>query len=264
MTILGHLWIKDETNHLSELLLRTGWLFLSQKWLLTFVFFSRPNSSVGLRGAGPRRVPSSFCTCLKMLRATLSWRYGNTFLVLSLWISRKREVFNFLLLRDIFVPLWFSRVFWTGLFPGPGCGLSGHRTHPGQQGPQDEETHVSRSRPHQPLHELSLPHRDDPDRKGADRPQTRGGDRPEEKGTSAWASRRAASHRCCTDDHLGHLWMNHENKPLNLSSTPALWTGAVSARVATNAAFAPQVSQKKLKKQKLMAREWIWIKVNTC
>lgn len=142
------------------------------------------------------------------------------------------------------------------MFSGPGCGLSGHRTHPGQQGPQDEEAHVSRSRPHQPLHELSLPHRDDPDRKGADRPQTRGGDRPEEKGTwTSGASRQAVSHRCCTDDHLGHLWMKHENNPLRLSSTSAPLTGAVSARVATNAEFAPQVSQKKLKKQKLMARE---------
>lgn len=60
---------------------------------------------------------------------------------------------------------------------------------------------------------------------------------------------------CCTDDHLGHLWMNHENKPLNLSGAPAPLTGAAPARVATNAEFAPQVSQKKLKKQKLMARE---------
>lgn len=49
--------------------------------------------------------------------------------------------------------------------------------------------------------------------------------------------------------------MNHENKPLNLSGAPARLTGAAPARVATNAEFAPQVSQKKLKKQKLMARE---------
>lgn len=66
---------------------------------------------------------------------------------------------------------------------GSGCGLSGHRAHSGQQGPQNEEAHLPCPRPHQPLHELSLPHRDDPDREGADRPQTRGGGRSEEKGT---------------------------------------------------------------------------------
>lgn len=72
--------------------------------------------------------------------------------------------------------------------------------------------------------------------------------------------------RCCTDDHLGHLWMNHENKLLKLSSTSVYISliSAVSTIVVINAEFAPQVSQKKLKKQKLMAREWISIKVNTC
>lgn len=49
--------------------------------------------------------------------------------------------------------------------------------------------------------------------------------------------------------------MNHENKLLNLSSTSALFISGVFASVAINAEFAPQVSQKKLKKQKLMARE---------
>lgn len=38
MTILGHLWIKDETTNLSEHLLRTDWLLLTQKWLLTSRF----------------------------------------------------------------------------------------------------------------------------------------------------------------------------------------------------------------------------------
>ena len=65
---------------------------------------------------------------------------------------------------------------------GSGCGLFGHRAHPSQQGAQDEEAHVPRPRPHQPVHELAVPHRDDPDREGADRPQTRGGSGPEEKG----------------------------------------------------------------------------------
>lgn len=71
---------------------------------------------------------------------------------------------------------------------------------------------------------------------------------------------------CCTDDHLGHLWMNHENKLLNLSSTSVYvsLTSGVSTIVVIKSEFSLQVSQKKLKKQKLMAREWIWIKVNTC
>lgn len=71
---------------------------------------------------------------------------------------------------------------------------------------------------------------------------------------------------CCTDDHLGHLWMNHENKLLSLSSTCVYvsFISGISTTVVINAEFPLQVSQKKLKKQKLMAREWIWIKVNTC
>lgn len=72
--------------------------------------------------------------------------------------------------------------FTQSVVSGSGRGLSGHRTHPGQQGPQDEETHIPRPWPHQPLHELTVPHRDDPHREGADRPQARGGGGPEEKG----------------------------------------------------------------------------------
>lgn len=62
---------------------------------------------------------------------------------------------------------------------------------------------------------------------------------------------------CCTDDHLGHLWMNHENKLLNLSSTfvSVSLTSGVSTIVVIKSEFSLQVSQKKLKKQKLMARE---------
>lgn len=71
------------------------------------------------------------------------------------------------------------------VFTGSRCGLSCHRAHPGQQGPQDEEAHLPRPRPHQPLHELSLPHWDDPHWEGADRPQTRRGGCPEEKGMKA-------------------------------------------------------------------------------
>lgn len=67
--------------------------------LNAFVFFLlRPNSSAGLRDAGPRRVQSSFCTCLKMLRAMLSWRYGHKYLILRLWIFSKQEVSNFVLM----------------------------------------------------------------------------------------------------------------------------------------------------------------------
>lgn len=71
------------------------------------------------------------------------------------------------------------------MFSGSGCGLSGHRAHPGQQSPQDEETHISRPRSHQPIHELAVPHRNDPDREGADRPQTRRGGVSEEEGRPA-------------------------------------------------------------------------------
>lgn len=67
---------------------------------------------------------------------------------------------------------------------GSGRGLSGHRAHSSQQGAQDEETHLPRPWAHQPLHELPLSHRDDPDREGADRPQTRGGGCAEEEGSS--------------------------------------------------------------------------------
>lgn len=69
--------------------------------LNAFVFFLlRPNSSAGLRGVGPRRVQSSFCTCLKMLRAMPSWRYGHKFLLLRLWIFSKREVSTYFVLMD--------------------------------------------------------------------------------------------------------------------------------------------------------------------
>lgn len=71
------------------------------------------------------------------------------------------------------------------LWTGSRCGFPCHRAHPGQQGPQDEETHLPRPRSHQPLHELSLPHRDDPHWEGADCPQTRRGGCSEEKGTVA-------------------------------------------------------------------------------
>lgn len=40
MTILGHLWIKDETNYLSELLLRTADSSAHTEECLTFVFSS--------------------------------------------------------------------------------------------------------------------------------------------------------------------------------------------------------------------------------
>lgn len=58
-------------------------LLLTQKWLFTLVFVPlRPNSLAGLRDVGPRRVPSSFYTCLKMLRATLSWRYDKVLILI--------------------------------------------------------------------------------------------------------------------------------------------------------------------------------------
>lgn len=84
MTILGHLWIKDETTNLSEHLLRRDWICLTQKWLVTSCssFSLRPSNLAGLRDVGPRRVQNSFFTCLKMLRAMLSWRYGNKCLIL--------------------------------------------------------------------------------------------------------------------------------------------------------------------------------------
>lgn len=122
------------------------------------------------------------------------------------------------------------------LVSGSGCGLSGYWAHPGEQGPQDEEAHVPCPRTHQPLHELPLPHRDDPDREGADRPQTRGGGGSEEEGEEQQEEEEEVeeaggasdpitpsasfSSWCCTDDHLGHLWMNHENKLWILSSSP--------------------------------------------
>lgn len=51
--------------------------------------------------------------------------------------------------------------------------------------------------------------------------------------------------------------MNHENKLLNLSSTfvSVSLTSGVSTIVVIKSEFSLQVSQKKLKKQKLMARE---------
>jgi len=65
---------------------------------------------------------------------------------------------------------------------GSGRGLPGHRAHPGEQGSQDAPAYVPRPRPHQPVHELAVPHRDDPHREGADRAQARGGSDAEEKG----------------------------------------------------------------------------------
>ena len=65
---------------------------------------------------------------------------------------------------------------------GSGRGLPGHRAHPGEQGSQDEAAYLQGPRPYQPLHELPVPHRDDPHGEGTDRPQARGRGRPEEKG----------------------------------------------------------------------------------
>lgn len=76
MTILGHLWNKDETNllNLSNLCQWCGshvaWNF-SDRWLCVF----RPSSLVGLRAVGPRKVQSFSCTCSKTQRATLSSRW---------------------------------------------------------------------------------------------------------------------------------------------------------------------------------------------
>lgn len=91
---------------------------------------------------------------------------------------------------------------------GSGRGLSGHRAHPGQQGPQDEETHLPRPRPHQPLHELPLSHRDDPDREGADRPQTRGGGGPEEEGRVT--NRGGGDGAVCSDVQQHNVRVSHE------------------------------------------------------
>lgn len=60
---------------------------------------------------------------------------------------------------------------------------------------------------------------------------------------------------CCSDDHLGHLWMNHENKPLNSEQLTCMNSVEFCDWRVNNSEFVPQVSQKKLKKQKLMARE---------
>lgn len=61
----------------------------------------------------------------------------------------------------------------------------------------------------------------------------------------------------CGDDHLGHLWMNHENKLLKSEQLNfELWR-LLSDDEFLTLSLCLQVSQKKLKKQKLMAREWI-------
>lgn len=122
---------------------------------------------------------------------------------------------------------------------GSGRRLSGDRAHPGEQGSQDEETHLPSSRTHQPLHELALPHRDDPHREGADRPQARGGGGSEEKGTTrreacSDVQRQTCSLRvwahvwfsmCCCDEYLGHLWKPMKTK----TSTERLCLPAVCA-----------------------------------
>ncbi len=65
---------------------------------------------------------------------------------------------------------------------GFGCGLSGDWAHPGEQGPKDAQAYLPCARTHQPLHELPMPHRNDPHWEGADRSQTRRGGFSEEKG----------------------------------------------------------------------------------
>lgn len=75
MTILGHLWIKDETNLLIWAASVDKLVDVEGKNTSNLLLFFRPNSSAGLRDAGPRRVPSSSSTCWRTLRATLSSRY---------------------------------------------------------------------------------------------------------------------------------------------------------------------------------------------
>lgn len=59
----------------------------------------------------------------------------------------------------------------------------------------------------------------------------------------------------CSDDFLGHLWMTHENKQLNSEQPCCVNSDVLCRRQHANSEFVLQVSQKKLKKQKLMARE---------
>lgn len=112
--------------------------------------------------------------------------------------------------------------------PGSRCGFPGHRAHPGEQGSQDAPAHVPGTRQDQPLHELPVPHRDDPHGEGADRAQARGGSRPEEKGTACCVLRSRngvrtaecpAERRVAVMTILGHLWNTHEKK-LGLSEQP--------------------------------------------
>lgn len=112
--------------------------------------------------------------------------------------------------------------------PGSRCGFPGHRAHPGEQGSQDAPAHVPGTRQDQPLHELPVPHRDDPHGEGADRAQARGGSRPEEKGTACCVLRSRngvrtaecpAERRVAVMTILEHLWNTHEKK-LGLSEQP--------------------------------------------
>lgn len=232
MTILGHLWIKDETTHLSEHLLRTDWLLRAQKWLLTSRFPSlRPSSLAGLRDVGPRRVQSSSFTCLKMPRATLSWRYGKyikqfpavnglgNYFNTAGWKSDSdssghEDMLDLLLFSPSFLDdfrVWM----WT---------LWSSNTSRSTRPPKWGDARIAPTAASTLTWALRATLRWSWPRRSRLSPnqRRRSPRRKRYEDVEDWHVQTNAEtsvwtrwpQRRCTDDHLGHLWMNHENKLL--------------------------------------------------